>query len=421
MNAYTLATILKDEHTLLAFDYGSVVYGTLTEFSDHDVVAVVDDEIDLSGYTNGLFEFHWDEHPLCPEHLRNQDWQFVNESRWIEIIKNHGILWLECYSLPKEHIIKGDPSVYMKYFTLDRWLLRKNVISPIASNAWAKTGKKMTVEKDFDLYRGQKSLFHSLRIMMFGIQIAKFGKITDYSEANYLWDEIYKMGNCGWDVYQAKYKELTNKLHSEFVALCPKPENYKIENQTTKQKFTQKKMEAININNVISQAMSDYKDVVAAAKENPALKEKADEQKFYLDVMRGVKQSFLAFVTDKKNAKKFSAEDDPGKRIEKIDPSDQLKLIETLISERKGDLERAEKAKREEHILQNTKEIAVLNTLLPKEATKEDVIAWLNENCPEGIEDAKIGKTIGAAKAAFERADGKMVSETVKEFAASKK
>ena len=160
--------------------------------------------------------------------------------------------------------------------------------------------------------------------------------------------------------------------------------------------------------------MSDYKDVVAAAKENPALKEKAEEQKFYLDVMRGVKQSFLSFVTDKKNAKKFSSDDDPGKRIEQIDPSDQLKLIETLISERKGDLDRAKEAKREDHILQNTKEIAVLNTLLPKEATKEDILAWLQEHCPDGIEDAKIGKTIGAVKASFERADGKLVAECVK-------
>ena len=109
MNAYTLATTLKDEHTLLVFDYGSVVYGTLTEFSDHDVVAIVDDEIDLSEYTNGIFEYHWDEHPLCPDSLKNQDWQFINERRWIEMIKAHHIVWLECYSLPKEHILKGNP------------------------------------------------------------------------------------------------------------------------------------------------------------------------------------------------------------------------------------------------------------------------------------------------------------------------
>jgi hypothetical protein len=57
-----------------------------------------------------------------------------------------------------------------------------------AGNSFAKAGKKLDVEKEH--YKGKKSLFHSLRILMFGIQIAKAGRITNYGEANDLWKEI---------------------------------------------------------------------------------------------------------------------------------------------------------------------------------------------------------------------------------------
>lgn len=81
----------------------------------------------------------------------------------------------------------------------------------------------MIVEKDYDLYRGQKSLFHCIRVMLFGIQIAKYGKITDYTEANKYWGMIQTLGECGWDKYKEVFKPIINSIHSEFVALCPKP------------------------------------------------------------------------------------------------------------------------------------------------------------------------------------------------------
>ena len=443
MNAYTLATTLKDEHTLLVFDYGSVVYGTLTEFSDHDVVAIVDDEIDLSEYTNGIFEYHWDEHPLCPDSLKNQDWQFINERRWIEMIKAHHIVWLECYSLPKEHILKGNPDDYMKYFTLDKWTLRQ-VISQIASNAWAKAGKKMTVEKDFDLYRGQKSLFHSLRIMMFGIQIARDGRITDYKEANYLWDEIYKMGNCGWPVYAEKYKALSNKLHSDFVALCPKPDEYKKENQRKNKKMENKK--GFNINEKIVSAMTDYKDV---SKQLTDLKQKGDTEsdvykatangqqklKKRLDVYKLVKTAFMEHVTNMTNCEKLvkrevltwhkEVDEQTQKEYWVIDqevnermvllPLDvQQSIIEKMITVRKKNVDIYTKNGRPEMASNEQSEIDVLNEFMPKEATREEVEEWVRSSWPAGITQSMMGYVIGESKKAFERVDGKMVSEVVR-------
>ncbi|MBP3732501.1 MAG: GatB/YqeY domain-containing protein [Bacilli bacterium] len=59
-------------------------------------------------------------------------------------------------------------------------------------------------------------------------------------------------------------------------------------------------------------------------------------------------------------------------------------------------------------------ELSILEFWLPKEASREDIIEWLNENFPDGITQKEMGPTIGKAKKAFERADGKLVSECVK-------
>lgn len=62
-------------------------------------------------------------------------------------------------------------------------------------------------------------------------------------------------------------------------------------------------------------------------------------------------------------------------------------------------------------------ELQILENFLPKEATAEDIEAWLNENYPDGLDMKLMGPTIGKAKKAFERADGRMISEVVKNFA----
>lgn len=203
------------EHVITMFYYGSRVYGTMTDKSDVDIVAIVDDEIDLSGYVNGIAEFKMDAN----------DYQFINESTFINMVTEHHIVALEMFWLPSDLIIKGDVKRYEPYFKLDKWKLRQ-VVSSIASNAFAKAHKKMTVEKDYDLYRGQKSLFHSIRVMVFGIQIAKFGKIVDYQEANQYWTMIYAMKDSPWEVYKETFKPIINQIRSELVVLCPKPEEF---------------------------------------------------------------------------------------------------------------------------------------------------------------------------------------------------
>lgn len=203
------------QHLLLEFEYGSVVYGTLTEQSDRDIICIVTADCDLSDATNGIWEYRDGQ----------TDYQFINETTWIDIIRNHGIQWLECYSLPEKHVLFGSPRDWDKYFTLDKWRIRQ-VMGQIASNAWAKAHKKMTVEKDYDLYRGQKSLFHAIRILKFARQYGEYGRIVDFHEVTPFWTGIYTMGACGWDVYKELWQPVYKQAHSEMVKVCPKPPEF---------------------------------------------------------------------------------------------------------------------------------------------------------------------------------------------------
>jgi len=54
---------------------------------------------------------------------------------------------------------------------------------------------------------------------MFGIQIAKFGKIVDYSQANPLLKEIMRIDD--WSELFRKYKSFYNNLSSDFRIVAP--------------------------------------------------------------------------------------------------------------------------------------------------------------------------------------------------------
>ncbi len=209
-------------HIICSFPYGSTVYGIKpTEYSDVDIVAIVDDSVDFSACYNEIYE---EKHT---ETIKGKnvivDTQYIKECNFINMVKNHHIIALESLWLPKK-MITGTYD-YAKYFQLDKWKLRIT-ISSIVSNAWSKCHKKLTVEKDYDFYRALKSLFHCLRLLDFGIQIATYGKIVDFTSANHYWNDLWDndiVPSHKWEDYKKLYQPQLNELRSKFVALCPKP------------------------------------------------------------------------------------------------------------------------------------------------------------------------------------------------------
>lgn len=194
---------LKDYDILAIFPYGSQIYGTTTDRSDYDFIAVFKD-----GTVKDEFALEKD----------NYNIHTYNYSSFQKLITNHKIASLECFFLPENKIIINK-AIFK--FNLNLATLRSS-ISEKASHSYVKARKKMEVEKDKNMYIAKKSLFHSFRIIDFGKQIAKEGKIIDYSSQNQLWLDIFNNTSEEWKDYSNIYKENHNNMMSEFRELAPK-------------------------------------------------------------------------------------------------------------------------------------------------------------------------------------------------------
>ncbi len=184
--------------------FGSRVYGTASDKSDWDIIMVANNSVEsteLSGLKRGIYNIH----VYTPKKFQEDlDWHRINN--------------LECVFAPNWAKLKED----IKWeFKIDTAKLR-HAISHISSNSWVKCKKKLAQD---EYYLGIKSLFHSIRIPMFGLQIANFGKIVDFSEANYIWDDLtFKSiplymrdkSEWTWDELSKKWKPELNSILTKF-------------------------------------------------------------------------------------------------------------------------------------------------------------------------------------------------------------
>lgn len=161
-----------------------------------------------------------------------------------------------------------------------------------------------------------------------------------------------------------------------------------------------------NINEQIKLAMKNYMQANETEK---------TEAKMKLDTLKMVKTTFMEYVTNKKNAKQFDINDDVNVRVTKIPEDIMQKLLEDMIKERVNNLQIYHNQNRPELEEKESFEAKYLETFIPKMATKEEIEMFLNENYLNGIEQKMMGTVIKQIKSYFNRVDGKMVSELVKE------
>lgn len=189
---------LSDKDTILV-PYGSRVYGTHSDKSDYDYMAIVPENRRADTGT----EFRHD----------NVNIHIYNKRDWQQQLDLHKIHTLEGYFHP-------DGQVKTRFkFKLNLGSLR-NELSAKASHSFVKAKKKIEVEKDF--FIGWKSLFHSLRILNFGKQIADHGEIRDFGAANQFWFDILNDPHYDWAYFKAKYQPIYNDLATEFRKVAPK-------------------------------------------------------------------------------------------------------------------------------------------------------------------------------------------------------
>lgn len=191
-----------NKKVLNIYHYGSFVYGTNNENSDKDFIVVVEGK---ENYDNQL-------------NIDGNDYTIYDEESFENKIKLHEISILECLFLDEKFIEQEDKKFN---FELDLQQLRIS-ISAKCSNSYAKARKKLEVEKDFNPLVAKKSLFHVLRILLFGKQIAIYGKIIDYQEANHYFEDIMNIDSNDWKIFKEKYQPIANNLKTDFRKYAPK-------------------------------------------------------------------------------------------------------------------------------------------------------------------------------------------------------
>lgn len=197
--------------------YGSIVYNTNTKISDTDIVYVFDSSEDIYE----VIEAH-----KMPEFfdLPKIDLHYISAFAFQKLLNSHDIMALETYyQLPND---------YKEWFNFELNLdtLRRK-ISAVVSNSWSKARKKLDIPEESD-YIALKSLFHSLRILSYGINLAESNKI-DYLNVTLdsrkmtckeLLEDILNDYNNGyrWIEFKEKYKQIQNANATKFRLLAPK-------------------------------------------------------------------------------------------------------------------------------------------------------------------------------------------------------
>jgi len=190
---------LHPSRILNVYLFGSRVYQTGGSNSDWDLVVIA--------------KTHYQEKEIISD---NFNIHLLSQETFESDLKQNKIRSLECIMAPEfaklKEVILYNPIDYLNTSSL------RYSISHINSNSWVKCKKKLL---QGDYYIGIKSLWHAIRIVMFGIQISKFGKIIDFSCANSIWFELISKA-WTWEELDSKYRELNNSLLSEFRKNTPK-------------------------------------------------------------------------------------------------------------------------------------------------------------------------------------------------------
>ncbi len=181
--------------------YGSRIYGNAREGSDYDIIMIashlLEHEEKRATINGALLNIH-----------------IITPDKFLADLKIHNIMNLECLFAPEWARLKE------KLVLPNEINVKKLVKNNLAQSYSSWNGGKMKVRK-YDIHRGLKSVFHSLRMLMFAIQIAEHGKIVDFSQANYLFSEIVDSDEFEWDYFKEKYLPLKIELEDKLKSKVP--------------------------------------------------------------------------------------------------------------------------------------------------------------------------------------------------------
>jgi uncharacterized protein YqeY len=122
-----------------------------------------------------------------------------------------------------------------------------------------------------------------------------------------------------------------------------------------------------------------------------------------LSVLRGIKSAITYKETEK---------------IRKLDDTESIQLLQTLVKQRKESIDQFTKGNRPELAEKETKELAIIETYLPASASEAEMDAAITKAIAETSATSikQMGAVVKAAKTALEgkTVDGKALSDRVR-------
>jgi len=172
--------------------YGSRVYGTAKPDSDFDFILVGSALLAKDEKKNGRLNVHIHTTDIFKDELFRHD------------IHN-----LECYFAPDwAKLLIKEP--------FDSFVLNRNKVKQsVLSESWSSWTKAKNSMNEGAIFRGIKSLWHSLRMLMFGIDIVQNGKITQWDCANSLWHTLSNTDHFEWLYFKEEYFDMKVLLENQ--------------------------------------------------------------------------------------------------------------------------------------------------------------------------------------------------------------
>lgn len=189
------------------YPYGSHVYGNATEDSDEDFVVVFKRSI----LKSGAFK----DNAVSNEDRTVQGSAF-SRGGFQDAINNYNMTALECVFLPKDMVLKETKDYKIEKY-MERDMVKKVVTQ--ASNSWHIAYRRWIMQRKVDelepyLDQIKRGLWHSLRILTFGLQMKERQEIYDYASANSYKKEIVQDADFHPDKYEKVRDELIERLRS---------------------------------------------------------------------------------------------------------------------------------------------------------------------------------------------------------------
>lgn len=179
------------------YPYGSQIYGTADEYSDHDYIIVYKKSILPSGAFKDNAKSSKD---------RMIQGTCYSKGGFLDAINTYQMPALESIFLPEDKVIMK--TFDFKITKFDRKEFCKKVIT-LASASWHNASLSF---KDDNIEYTKKNIYHTLRILDFGIQILEHNKIINYDSMNDMKTFIYTRSECDPKDWNSHFLEIKNKL-----------------------------------------------------------------------------------------------------------------------------------------------------------------------------------------------------------------